>query len=258
MKIYLYENRKDVFLDAFYPGGFGRGIPPLSVGQPVSVPQTGGRLLPAAVICPGGGYAIVGTTEARPVSDKFSDAGFAAFILHYTVGEGLEFGPGGWEGFAPVRDLIAAIRLLRDKAPEFKIDPAEIVLAGFSAGGHLCAASCFSGALTREGLMPKALILTYPMSGSGDCGGEGRPQPGFDITRMPYADDPAVKNLPVFIWHAKDDTMVPFMESERLAERLKAESIPHVFLAYEHGVHTRPFFDPDWWYKALDWLARKK
>jgi fermentation-respiration switch protein FrsA (DUF1100 family) len=109
--------------------------------------------------------------------------------------------------------------------------------------------------LAEEGLLPSALILTYPMGGGPDSGGEGMPQPDFDIARMPYASDPGTKSLPTFLWHAKDDTMVPFAASERLAARLKQERIPLRFLVYEHGVHARPFYDPDWFYKALDWLA---
>ncbi|MCL2111687.1 MAG: alpha/beta hydrolase [Clostridiales bacterium] len=239
MKIYIYEDRKDVYLDAHFPK---------STGQE--------RMFPAAVICPGGGYRIVGTTEARPVSDKFLDAGFAAFILHYTVGEGTAFDAGeGWPGFPPARDLAAALRLIHDRAGEYGIDTSHIVLSGFSAGGHLCAASCFSGVLAEAGLMPKALMLTYPMGGGLDSGGAGRPQPDFDIARMQYAEASAVKTLPTFMWHAKDDEMVPFAVAERLAARLEEEGIPNTFLVYEHGIHARPFYDADWWGKALDWLA---
>ena len=319
MKIYLYEDRKDVFLDAFYPGGGGRDLPPLDVGAPLPAMVAGAPAadmqasgtpvdlspagaLPAAVICPGGGYRLIGTTEGRPVSDKFTDAGYAAFVLHYTVGDGARFeaenpqgpqnptgaGTGGWAGFAPLLDLTAALSLLHERSAEFGIDPSAIVLAGFSAGGHLCAGSCFSGLLAEKGLQPKALILTYPMGGGEDSGGAGMPQPDFDIAAMPYArpadDDPAdddsaaggpgagslaahgpgagslaahglTRNIPpVFLWHAKDDAMVPFAASVRLDERLTAEGIPHVFFVYEHGIHARPFVDPDWWYKALDWL----
>ena len=236
MKIYLYENRKDVYLDAFWPGGAGGS-------------------LPAALICPGGGYRLVGTTEGRPVSDKFTDAGYAAFILNYSVGEDMAFGPEGFSGFAPVLDLKAALRLLKDNADEYGIDPAGIVLAGFSAGGHLCASACYSGVLAEADLLPMALVLTYPMGGGPDSGGAGKPQPDFDIAAMTYATDPETYSLPSFIWHARDDDMVPFAASERLAARLEKEGMPHTFLVYEHGVHTRPFFDPDWFDKALAWLA---
>jgi len=255
MKYYLYENRKDVFLDVFYPGAIGRGLPATPAGLQIPKPDHNGALFPAVIICPGGGYRIIGTTEARPVSDKFTDAGYAAFILHYTVGDQAVFGKSGWSDFPPVTDLITALSVLQKRADDFGIDASRIVLAGFSAGGHLCAASCFSGVLSEAGRLPKALLLTYPMGGGPDSGGAGKRQPDFDIARMPYADDPAVKNLPVFLWHAKDDEIVPFEAGVRLDARLSAEGIPHLFLVYDHGIHARPFFDPDWFYKALDWLA---
>ena len=240
MKIHIYEDRYDVFLEAYYPKGFkpGENTP-----------------LPAVIICPGGGYHIIGTTEARPVSDKFTDGGYAAFILHYTVGDEAVFGAEGWEGFAPAQDLKNVMCLIKGRAEEYGIDPSEITLAGFSAGGHLCAGSCFSGILAEAGLLPKALILTYPMGGGPDSSGSMlNPPIGFDVARMPYSNNPAVKNLPVFMWHARDDEMVPFVVAERLDTRLTAEGIPHTFLAYDHGMHARPFFDPDWFFKAIEWL----
>jgi len=230
MKIYLYENREDVYIDAYYP-------------------KNSIRPLKAALICPGGGYHLVGTTEGRPVSDKFTDAGYAAYILKYTVGPDARFGPGGFKDFAPARDLDAAMRLLHKNAYEYGLDPASIVLIGFSAGGHLCAAWSFSGAFNDPGLRPKALILSYPMGGGKIGVGHD-----YDITGMPYTNDPAAKSLPTFIWHARDDKVVPFEVSEALAARLAAEGIPHKFLAYDHGIHARPFLDPDWFYKALDWI----
>ena len=244
MKIDIHENRKDVYIDAYFPKG-------RSASRPAAE-----DLLPAVIICPGGGYHIIGTTEARPVSDKFTDAGYAAFILHYSVGEAAVFDDKGWEGFPPANDLIAALRLLHENAAEYMIDKTRIILAGFSAGGHLCAGACYSGLLAKAGLLPRALILSYAMGGGTDSGGDAeKPQPDFDIARMPYADDPAVKNLPAFMWHAKDDDRIPFGACVRLDKRLSDENMPHTFLAFEHGVHGRPFFDPDWFDQALGWLA---
>ena len=238
MRIYLQENNKDVYIDAYYP-------------------KNAARPMPAVLICPGGGYYIVGTTEARPVSDKFTEAGYAAFILNYTVGLDAVFGQGGFKEFAPARDLDAAMLLLHKNAEEYGIDPSGIVLAGFSAGAHLCAAWCFSGAFKDPLLLPKALILSYPMGDRLDTRLGGSFE-DFDIAHMPYTDLPEARRLPTFLWHARDDEIIPFEASEKLAARLAAEGIPYVFRAYEHGVHARPFFDPDWFYKALDWLARVK
>jgi len=236
MKTFLYADNDDVYIDAYYPKN---AKPPL----------------PAVLICPGGGYYIVGTTEGRPVSDKFTDAGYAAFILHYTVGEGAVFGPEGFKDFAPANDLGVAVRLLHEKADEFGIDPAGIVLIGFSAGGHLCAAWCFSGAYKDPKYLPKALILSYPMGNNRGKESVFKADLEFDIALMPYTGDPAIRELPVFLWHAKDDDIVPFAASEALDARLTDEGIPHVFLACEHGIHARPFFDPEWFRKALSWVA---
>lgn len=228
MKIYLYEDRKDVYIRAYYP-------------------ENAKRPMPAVLICPGGGYFIVGTTEGRPVSDKFTDAGYAAFLLNYSVGDNAVFGKGGFGEFGPARDLSAAMALLRENADEYGIDRERIALIGFSAGGHLCASWAFSGAYANSELLPMGLILSYPMG--------GEPDRDFDITRMPYTDDPALRHLPVFVWHAMDDNIVPFEVSERLAARLAEEGIPYNFLPCGHGIHARPFFHPEWFQKALDWLA---
>jgi acetyl esterase/lipase len=245
MKIPFLGRGKDVYLDAYFPK---KG-------------ECKGAGTPAVLICPGGGYHIIGTTEGRPVADKFNDAGYAAFILNYTVGEGADFGEGGFKDFAPILDLRAAMRLLHERANEYGIDADNIILAGFSAGGHLAAAYCLSpdGAVAEtdgaeSAPLPRALLLTYAMGGGPDSGGQGKPQPAYEIAGMPYSDDPAVRALPVFFWHAKDDQMVPCVCSERLDKRLSEEHIEHKFLLLEHGIHARPFVDPSWFPIALDWL----
>jgi acetyl esterase/lipase len=260
MKIYLSKDRKDVFLEAYLPGM-----------------EKEGDLRPAALICPGGGYRIIGTTEGTPVAERFLDAGFAAFVLHYSVGEDAVFGEDGFPTFGPILDLRGAMALLRERADVFGIDPKKIVLAGFSAGGHLAAAWCFSGAaftrdaepdasvsgtnlpskapLATENLMPSALVLAYTMGGGPDSGGAGKGA-AYDIAEMEYSQDPAVRKLPVFFWHAKDDTMVPFRVSEKLEKRLIQENIPYVFRRFDHGIHAQPFFGNDSWFgEMLSWLA---
>jgi acetyl esterase/lipase len=262
MKIYLHKDRKDVFLNAYLPDT-----------------KTGGELRPAALICPGGGYRLIGTTEGVPVAERFLDAGFAAFVLHYSIGEDAVFGEGGFSAFKPILDLRGAMALLHERAEDFGIDPKRIVLSGFSAGGHLAAAWCFSGAAltptahgtgtdadtsanlppdapaAAENLLPAALVLAYSMGGGSDSGGAGKGA-AYDIAEMEFSQDPATKKLPVFFWHAKDDMMVPFHVSEKLEKRLVQEHIPHVFRRFEHGVHTQPFSGTDSWFdEMLSWLA---
>ncbi|MDR3305472.1 MAG: alpha/beta hydrolase [Clostridiales Family XIII bacterium] len=228
-RIFLYEGRRDVFFEVYRPAS--------------------ASVRPAVLICPGGGYQVVGSTEGRPVAERFLAQGYTAFVLRYSIGDGAVFGPGGFDDFDPVNDARRAMEILRGRAAQFEIDADRIVLAGFSAGGHLASAYCFSGA--GLDFLPAALLLTYPMSERGDM------PAAFNITTMPFSQEPAVKSLPVFFHHAKDDKMVPFAGSVHLEERLTREGIEHVFLAYDHGVHAQPFANDEWFPKAIAWLKEK-
>lgn len=105
---------------------------------------------PAIVVLPGGGYAYCSPREAEPVALKYAASGFHAFILRYST---------GWDaaGFAPLEEVSWVIGHLRDNAAEWHIDPDQIAVCGFSAGGHLALASGVMGENR-----PNAMILGYP------------------------------------------------------------------------------------------------
>lgn len=66
--------------------------------------------------------------EADPVALAYLEAGFQAFVLRYSVGEGVV-----WP--MPLEDYEQAMELLRAKAEEWSLYPDKIAVAGFSAGG---------------------------------------------------------------------------------------------------------------------------
>ena len=85
----------------------------------------------AVVVCPGGGYAHLSMDkEGEQVAAWFNSIGVAAFVLKYRLGpryhHPIELG-----------DAQRAIRTVRSKAAEYRVDPARIGIMGFSAGGHL-------------------------------------------------------------------------------------------------------------------------
>jgi acetyl esterase/lipase len=98
------------------------------------VAQPGADTGSAVIIIPGGAYAILaGDIEGRQVADWFAVRGFHTFILsHRLASHGYLFP-------IPLLDARRAVQYVRAHAKEYHISPDRIVLAGFSAGGHLAA-----------------------------------------------------------------------------------------------------------------------
>lgn len=104
------------------------GVPSIETFQPAK--PNGVAVLVAA----GGGYKrIEMKKEAIPAAKWLTDRGFTVFVLTYRLpGEGWSDGP-----LAPLQDAQRALRLIRQNASRFQIDPERIGVLGFSAGGHL-------------------------------------------------------------------------------------------------------------------------
>lgn len=86
----------------------------------------------AIIVIPGGGYgykSMDGTTnEGKDIAVSLNEAGISAFVLHYRSNP--------YEYPIPQLDVQRAVRYLRYHASEFGIDPKNIGLLGFSAGGN--------------------------------------------------------------------------------------------------------------------------
>ena len=87
---------------------------------------------PAVVICPGGAYEFCSVREADAPASAFLNMGLQVFILLYSCGEDAG-------GKQPLTEAAQSVRLVRERADEWWIDPQKILICGFSAGGHLAA-----------------------------------------------------------------------------------------------------------------------
>ena len=104
---------------------------------------------PAVLVCPGGGYVYCSPREAEPVALSYAARGFHAFVLRYSVAKDAA-------GFTPLAEVSWAIGYIRENAAQWHINPNQIAVCGFSAGGHLALAS---GVLAEN--KPNAMILGY-------------------------------------------------------------------------------------------------
>lgn len=88
----------------------------------------------AVVIAPGGGFNILAIEhEGRDVAKWMNDRGVTAFVLRYRVGlESREISMK-----AAIEDGLLAVKTVRQRASEWKLDPKRVGVMGFSAGGYL-------------------------------------------------------------------------------------------------------------------------
>src|SRR6516162_6602822 len=112
------------------PGAVGtdeEDKPTLTIWQPPP-DKTNGC---AVVVCPGGGYQHLATDhEGKQIAEWLNTLGITAFMLKYRIAP-------RYKHPAPLRDAQRAIRTVRARAAEWKVDPQRVGIMGFSAGGHL-------------------------------------------------------------------------------------------------------------------------
>lgn len=107
----------------------------------------------AVVGCPGGGYSHLSMqNEGHDWAEWFNRQGIAYFVLTYRM-------PGG-DREIPMSDARNALRIVRDSATHWAINPRDVGIMGFSAGGHL--ASTIS-THTEWAERPDFSILFYPV-----------------------------------------------------------------------------------------------
>ena len=115
----------------------------------------------AVIVCPGGGFFILAAWhEGSDVAQWLNKKGITVFLLKYRLGQSLTNNPGQELGenmkktdFAQkitpiiplcIADGRAAIQYVREHAAEYGINPAQIGIMGFSAGGTVAASTAFN------------------------------------------------------------------------------------------------------------------
>lgn len=121
----------------------------------------------AVIICPGGGYhALCIGREGFKVARAFNKLGVAAFVLKYRLPDDAIMND---KSTGPLCDAQQAIKIVRQHAERWHLDPHKIGIMGFSAGGHLAATAGThyekSFIENKEGisLRPDFMILVYPV-----------------------------------------------------------------------------------------------
>ncbi len=164
----------------------------------------------AVVGCPGGGYSRLSLqNEGHDWADYFNRQGIAYFVLTYRMPDG--------DHTIPISDAKKSIRTVRDSADVWGINPYDVGIMGFSAGGHLASTVSTHSEFSER---PNFSILFYPVismnekeSHKGSCvrflGSEG--QKDQKLVKQ-FSNQHAVRRHltpPAIILTANDDRTVP-------------------------------------------------
>ena len=107
----------------------------------------------AIVGVPGGGYSVLSNShEGMMASDWLNKQGIAYFVVNYRLPEG--------DRTKPISDVENGFRTVRDSAAVWGINPRDVGIMGFSAGGHL---SSVISTLSPYEVRPDFTILFYPV-----------------------------------------------------------------------------------------------
>lgn len=219
----------------------------------------------SVVICPGGGYWLVAIGhEGHDFGKWLAENGVTAAVLMYRM-------PNHCPA-VPLEDAAEALRYMKEEyGPKHNISSVGIM--GFSAGGHLAAATAV-GALEYNGdkshrasLRPDFAVLFYPVI-TGDAlyahKGSFDNLLGSDRTAEltdRYSAEKLVSATtpPTFMALSDDDGGVPPANSIRFYNALKEHKRPASIHIYPSGGHGWGFRDSfkyksQWQQSLLEWL----
>ncbi len=212
----------------------------------------------AMVVCPGGGYQVLAMDiEGTEICDWLNSRGITAVLLKYRVPV-TRVGDYGESPLA-LEDAQRALSLVRFHAAEWHIDAHKIGVIGFSAGGHLVAATSTH--------FDKRSYRTVDSADKVSC------RPDFALAIYPghlWERDNGLKlnpNVPVttntpptFIVMAEDDHVDYFEQAVVYYLGLKQAGVPVEMHLYASGGHAFGLRHPElrlgeWPELAEKWLG---
>lgn len=227
----------------------------------------------AVIICPGGGYSILAfDKEGTRVAEEMNRWGITAFVLKNRLpDDSINID----KSLAPLQDAQQAIRMIRQQAKNFGINPQQIGIMGFSAGGHLAstAATHFNfkadaGNNDTTSVRPDFAILIYPVisfDSSITHKGSRNNLVGSQPTKekeLFFSNETQVNAAtpPSFLVHASDDGAVPVENSIRYYQSCVKYKVPVEMHLYPKGGHGFGMYnkttDDTWMERLRNWLQK--
>lgn len=228
----------------------------------------------AVLVCGGGGYFRIQLwKESAPAARWLQARGYTVFELIYRL-------PGdGWEASAPFADAQRAMKIIRARAAEFAVQPDQIGVMGFSAGGHLAGFTAlqperelYAGRDQYEAVSarPDFAVLLFPVvtlrapydttrTRREIVGNNATPADEAAWSLDTYASSDAP---PTIIFSSADDTTTPPAHGITLFQALTGAGASAELHIFEDGGHGWGLGTPDqilnqWPDMFENWLNRR-
>jgi acetyl esterase/lipase len=210
----------------------------------------------AVVICPGGGYGALAPHEGRDYALWLNEQGITAFVLKYRLGSS------GYRHPIMLQDVSRAIRYVRAKAGEWKLDPRRVGVMGSSAGGHLAATALThfdvgqpdaADPVDRQSARPDLGILCYPVISMGPLthGGSRKnllgDNPSAELVEFLSNEKQVTRETPAtFLFHTWEDSAVKVENTLEFAAALRKHGVPFALHIYPKGGHGMGLGTAQW------------
>ena len=240
--------------------------PTLTIYLPDSKIATG----TAVIICPGGAYGVEGyRPEGIMIAEALVKKGIAAFILKYRLpSDSIMID----KSIGPLQDAQQAIKTVRMRATEWKLDASKVGIMGFSAGGHLAstAGTHFDKSYIpndeKISLRPSFMVLVYPVISMKDelthIGSRtnllGKTPESDRILFFSNELHVDSNTPPTWITHTGDDKVVIVENSIRFYQELIRNKVPaemHLFPKGNHGFVLKLSTD-EWMQPLFAWIKK--
>ncbi|MSU36953.1 MAG: alpha/beta hydrolase [Pedosphaera sp.] len=203
----------------------------------------------AMIICPGGGYWVLAPHEGQDYALFLARQGLTCFVLKYRLAQH------GYHHPVMMQDVQRAVRTIRSRAAEWKVDPSRIGVMGSSAGGHLTSTALThfdagradaSDPIDRVSCRPDLGVLCYAVISMGEFthGGSKKnllgDKPSTDLVWLMSNElQVTPQTPPCFVWHTAEDSAVPVENALLFAAALQRAKVPfdlHIFEKGRHGL----------------------
>jgi acetyl esterase/lipase len=229
----------------------------------------------AVLVCGGGGYFRIQLwKESTPTARWLQERGFTVFELIYRLPND------GWDAEVPFIDAQRAMKIIRTRASEFGIDPKQIGIMGFSAGGHLAGFTALqpqrafytgSDLFEKASARPDFAVLLFPVVSLrkpydttrtrreiiGDTP-DAQAENNWSLDTYASANAP-----PTIIFASADDKTTPPGHGILLFEKLNTAGASAELHLFKNGGHGWGLGDPEqvlsqWPDMFVKWLESKK